>query len=131
MMSSAGVVDYPQMWPFCVYNEIQQPRHRSGRGCRGSVIKGPQKMIHLFIPPGPVMVDIMAPVVDPGRDGFFPEQKIQVTGIFNGLILPGALPHTHNNLTAPVPIQIPRIVQAGPNFNCRRQICPASISTRP
>ena len=59
------------------------------------------------------MVDIIAPVVDPGRDGFFPEQKIQVTGIFDGFILPGALPHTDNNFTATVPIQIPRIVQTG------------------
>ena len=51
-MSSAGVVDCPQMWPFCGYNEIQQPRRRSGRGCRGSVIKVSQKMIH------PVSVDL-------------------------------------------------------------------------
>jgi len=70
-------------------------------------------MIHLLIPPGPVMVDIMTPVVDPGRDGFFPEQKIQVTGIINGFIFPGALPHTYNDLTATVQIQIPRIVHAG------------------
>ena len=43
-----------------------------------------QKIIHLPIPPGPVMIDIMAPVINPGRDGFFREQIIQATGIFNG-----------------------------------------------
>jgi len=56
-----------------------------------------QKIIHLPIPPGPVMIDIMAPVINPGRDGFFREQIIQATGIFNGFILPGTLPHTNDN----------------------------------
>ena len=88
-------------------------------------------MIHLFIPPGPVVVDIIAPVVDPGRDGFFPEQKIQVTGIFNGFILPGALPHTYNNLTAPVQIQIPRIVQAGQIAQGRVDKTPETASIIP
>ena len=66
-------------------------------------------MIHLFIPPGPVMVHIMAPVVDPGRDGFFPEQNIQAAGIFNGFLFPGALPHANDNLALAVLLQIPRI----------------------
>ena len=76
-----------------------------------STIKAPQKIIHLPIPPGPVVINIMAPVVDPGRDGFFSEQIVQVTGIFNGFILPGALPHTNDNPAAAVLLQVPRIRQ--------------------
>ena len=59
------------------------------------------------------MVDVRAPVVDPGRDGFFPKQTIQRTGIFDGFIFPGPLPDANNDLAAAVLLQVPGIRQAG------------------
>ncbi len=74
------------------------PMHR--HSAKVLPVESPQKIVHLLIPPWPVVVDIVAPVVDPGINSLVIENSVQGTGIFDGLFLPGTLAHGDDDRTA-------------------------------
>ena len=55
------------------------------------------------------MVDIMAPVVDPGANALILENMVQCTGIFDGLFFPGAQTDTDDDGAFTIAIQVPGI----------------------
>lgn len=58
------------------YNPACPPPTEAGIGLAGTIvffplsaaIERPKEMVHLPIPPGPVMVDVRTPEIDPGSD---------------------------------------------------------------
>ena len=52
---------------------------------------------NLLAPPSPVMVNVMSPVVYPGRDILLLEQGIHLTGTVEQFFLPGSLTYTHDD----------------------------------
>ena len=76
-------------------------------------IKMLQEIIHLFVPPWPVVIHVKTPVVDPCRDRFFSKKHIESPRVGNGFIFPGALTHADNDFTLTVTIQIPGVIDSG------------------
>ena len=72
-----------------------------------------EKMVHLFKPPGPVVIDIVSPNVNPGGDTGALKNCFQGAGILKSFFIPGALPDTDHDRAPPVFFQQPGIVQAG------------------
>ena len=79
-------------------------------GCRWgqSAAQMAEEMVHLFIPPWPVVVDVMAPDVDPGGNGLGPADRLKTAGIFQGLFIPGALADADHDRPPPVLLKKPR-----------------------
>ena len=71
-----------------------------------------QKVVHLSVPPGPVVIDIMAPKIDPGRDTFGAKDCLQKARILYRLVFPGPLPYTGHDIAFAVPVEKPLIGQA-------------------
>ena len=63
------------------------------------------------MPPWPIVVDVMAPDIDPVRDILLLEDMLEGQRIGQHLIFPGALSHGDDNVTLPILIEIPWIVQ--------------------
>ena len=79
----------------------------------GLAIEVLQEVIHLFVPPGPIVIHVVAPEIDPGRDRPFPKNGFQVAGVGNGFLFPGTLAYTDNDRVEPVALQIPGIAESG------------------
>jgi hypothetical protein len=65
----------------------------------------------LFLPPGPIVVDIMAPQVDPGRYSLGFQDGLEGMDISVHGLFPGALPGADDDVATAVSFQVPGIFQ--------------------
>ena len=69
----------------------------------------PQVIREHLVPPGPVVVDVAPPDIDPGRDLLGFEDVVELAGVFQEGVFPGALPHADHDSTLAELVQVPGI----------------------
>ncbi|MNN66710.1 hypothetical protein D3C81_1823010 [compost metagenome] len=69
--------------------------------------------MNLLVPPRPVMVHIMAPIVNPCRNALALQQILEQTGLMKHLVFISSLSDTEDDIAAAVLTQIMLITQAG------------------
>ena len=69
-----------------------------------------KEVAHLFEPPGPVVIDIVAPEVTPGMDAFLFEYVLEIPECADSFVFPGALSDTEDDLFLVVEVDI-RVIQ--------------------
>ena len=75
-----------------------------------------QEVWHLHFPPWPVMIDIMAPVIEPAFDTFICKNFLQSAGAVQHHIFPSALTNTNNDIAVVILIDIEVVITSETNI---------------
>src|SRR3989304_4359636 len=75
-------------------------------------------------PPRPVVGHVVAPDVDPSRDLLLFENPPEFQGVREELVFPIPLAHADHQAALPVPVQVPRVIEAGKIGDRRVEIDP-------